>query len=473
MTNNLTSDSTVNATASSATPAWVGGLSTASIRADMTAADVNGTVTYSGLEKVFADVAGTLSASNASVTAGEMSDLETIADNLNNGMSTSSYLAYITNALVDGNAANTKWTGGAAHATALGDLTVGSSATQLSELVGKWFEGTDLPKSAIDIEHSKYGTNTVTYSPSDNPLFGPSGPQVQDVNQGHIGDCYFLASLAEVTNQTPGTISSMFTDNGNGTYGVRFYHDGVAEYVTVNDELPGGGYTNRANGANQDNTGAIWASLAEKAYAQLQGGGDVTGTNHDFGNSYSTIGNTGKSRYALEEVTGASSITEYDADKETKTWTANDYNSSLDKIGSSSGLSTKNVLEALISDLANGDDLLVSSHKSDTDIYGNTTLVKDHVLSIIGYGSTKNELEIRNPWGTRGDNQTFDTTFTVGLSTLLSDGDSITVAHVGNSVSQLAQAMAAFSPPAAGTAGSPVQSDVASTLSHVLASPVH
>ena len=29
-------------------PSWISGLSTASIAADMTAADVNGTVTYSG-----------------------------------------------------------------------------------------------------------------------------------------------------------------------------------------------------------------------------------------------------------------------------------------------------------------------------------------------------------------------------------------------------------------------------------------
>jgi hypothetical protein len=31
----------------------------------------------------------------------------------------------------------------------------------------------------------------------------------------------------------------MFTKNGDGTYSVRFFNNGVAEYVTVDRELPG------------------------------------------------------------------------------------------------------------------------------------------------------------------------------------------------------------------------------------------
>jgi hypothetical protein len=189
----------------------------------MTAADVNGTVTYSGLEKLFSDLEATLSTSRSSLTATEMSDLKTVAANLNNGMSTSAYLVSITNALVNGNAANATWTGGAASAKTLDNLAVGSSATQLSELVGKWFLGTDLPSSTIDGKE-----NAVSYSASTSPLFASSGPSMNDVNQGYLGDCYLLSSLAEVAKQNPDIIHSMFTDNGNGTYGVRFYVDGIA-----------------------------------------------------------------------------------------------------------------------------------------------------------------------------------------------------------------------------------------------------
>jgi hypothetical protein len=152
MHNNLTYDSTATAATSSTIPAWLDDLLTASIRTDMIAADVNGTVTYSGLEKLFAHLAANLSTSKSSLTAAEMTDLKTIAANLNNGMSTSAYLVSITNALVNGNAANATWTGGAASATKLGNLAVGSSGTQLSELVGKWFLGTDLPSSTVVLD---------------------------------------------------------------------------------------------------------------------------------------------------------------------------------------------------------------------------------------------------------------------------------------------------------------------------------
>ena len=143
-------------------PSWVSTLQTASIASDMIAADVNGTVTYAGLEKLVTDLDATFASSNTSLTAAEFSDLKTIAANLNNGMQTSSYLTSITNALVNGSAANATWTGGAASSTGLGNLAVGSSATQLSELIGKWFLGTDLPSSTVAM--SGYPSFSVSYS---------------------------------------------------------------------------------------------------------------------------------------------------------------------------------------------------------------------------------------------------------------------------------------------------------------------
>jgi Calpain family cysteine protease len=477
MTTNITNDSstTGGGTSSLTFPAWMYGLSTTSIRADMMAADVDGTVSYSGLEKLFDDLDATLSASKSSLTAAEFSDLKTIAADLNNGISTSSYLTSITTALVDGNAANATWTGGKASSTTLGDLAAGSSATQLSELVGKWFLGTDLPSSTIDI----YGSPSVSisYSASADPVFGPSGPLMSDVNQGYLGDCYFVSALAEVAKQNPGIISSMFTDNGNNTYGVRFYVDGVATYVTVNDQLANGGYTN--SGSN------IWASLAEKAYAQLQAGGDITGNVvrgdgpfkwYNDGNSYSTIGNGGYAEYALVEVTGASAITDFTAFG--GSWSTAVFNSSSMELptSSSSGLSTASVLATLISDLSNGDDLLLGSNTDAKDSFGKTTLVSDHVMSIYGYDSATSMLEIRNPWGTM-PGQTWDTKFEVSLSTLLSDGDTITADNVGDSFLRpslpLIQAMAAFSSPGGTGAASPVHADTAATASPVLAAPTH
>ena len=410
-------------TASSTVPSWVSTLQTASIKSDMIAADVDGTVTYAGLEKLIADLDSTLSSSGTTLTAAEFSDLKTIAANLNNGVQTSPYLTYSFNALVNGNAANATWTGGAASSTNLGNLAAGSSATQLSELNDKWFLGTDLPSSKVTM--SGYPTFSVTYSADSLPLFGASGPSMNDINQGYLGDCYFLASLAEVAEQNPGIISSMFTSNGNSAYGVRFYVDGTAEYVTVDNLLADGGSIFNYSASD------TWASFAEKAYAQLQAGGAVTG-NTISGNSWSAIGNGGAPEYALEEITGASAITDFDADG--TSWMTVVYNSSLDMTSYTLGDSTASVLSTLVSDLKAGDDLVLSSY---TNAYssGYQTLVADHAMSIYGYDSSTGMLEIRNPWGT-APGQYWDTTFEVSLSTLLADGDTITADNVGSAESQ-------------------------------------
>ena len=396
-------------------PSWVSTLQTASIAADMAAADVNGTVTYAGLENLLTDLDAKLSSSKTTLTSAEMADLKTIVSDLNNGMSTSAYLKNIMTSLVDGNAANATWTGGAATSTTLGNLAVGSSATQLSELVGKWVMGTDTPSTKVSVDGSNF---SVSYSTSSKPLFAASGPSMNDVNQGALGDCYLLSSLAEVACENSSVISSMFTSNGNNTYGVKFYVDGVAEYVTVNNSL-----------ANDVNSGAdIWASLAEKAYTQLQTSGVVTGSGINDGNSYSTIGNGGAAEFALEEITGASKITDFVSAG--TSWYSIAYNSSLSFTGYTVGNSTASVLDSLAADLAKGDDLILSSYTNATS-GGKITLVADHAMSIYGFDSVTGELEVRNPWGTESG-QSWDTTFEVSLSTLLADGDTITADNIGN-----------------------------------------
>ncbi len=401
------------------TPQWINSLSTASIAADMAAADVNGTVTYSGLKTLLTDLDAKLASSKTGLTTAELSDLKTIVANLNNGMTTSSYLTGIMNALVNGNAANATWTGGAASSTALGNLAAGSSATQLSELTGKWFLGTDLPSSTVSM--SGYSTFSVSYSASSSPLFAASGPSMNDVNQGYLGDCYLLSGLAEVAKQNSGFITSMFTSNGNNTYGVRFFVNGVADYVTVNNSL-----TNNFNSGSD-----IWASLAEKAYAQLQAGGVVTGNSVNYGNSWSTIGNGGAPECALEEITGASAITDFSASG--GSWATVVYNQSFSVTKYTTGGSSSAVLATLAADLAKGDDVVLSSYTNARDSSGRTTLVADHAMSVYGYDGTTGMLEIRNPWGSMSG-QYWDTTFEVSLSTLLSAGDTITADNVGNGV---------------------------------------
>jgi hypothetical protein len=82
------------------------------------------------------------------------------------------------------------------------------------------------------------------YTPVSGTLFGPDGPSYLDVQQRRLGDCWFLASLAEVAVQPPATITDMFkslgttTENGSlvSVYSVRFSDNSptpVAHHVTV------------------------------------------------------------------------------------------------------------------------------------------------------------------------------------------------------------------------------------------------
>src|SRR5204863_6514137 len=98
-------------------------------------------------------------------------------------------------------------------------------------LAAKWFLGADHP-----VAQSEQGT-TFAYRYANGSLF-VNGIDYTDIRQGEVGDCYFLAALAETSLRSPGTIQSMFIDNGDNTYTVRFVHNGVNDYVTVDRYLP-------------------------------------------------------------------------------------------------------------------------------------------------------------------------------------------------------------------------------------------
>jgi hypothetical protein len=404
-------------TGSGATPTWIASLNDTVIKTDMAAASAGGIVSETGMAQLFGDLAAELTADNTTLSAGQLNDLQTIAANLNVGETASSYVTYITDALIDGNPANALWTGAAASATALGNLAVGATATQIAELDDKWFLGSDLPSSTVQM--SGESSFSIYYSTLANPVFGAAGPSINDINQGWLGDCYLLSSLAECAAQDPSVITSMITDNGDSTYGVRFFVNGTAEYVTVNNDLADNGTAfNRATD--------IWASLVEQAYAEVQGSGDITGNGNyfNYGNSFSTIANGGYPEYALEEITGASTITDFYGNG--TAWNQYVYNDTLSLQSAASGLTTSLVFATLATDLIQGDDVVLASRTYAYDSSGFITLVANHAMSVYGYDSTTGELEIRNPWGTQ-IGQTWDTTFEVSLGTLLADGDTITV----------------------------------------------
>jgi hypothetical protein len=113
------------------------------------------------------------------------------------------------------------------------------------------------------------------------PLLG-TGPVAGDVNQGEMGDCYFMATLAAFANQRPGAIENSVVDLGDGTYAVEFYRNGKPVFVRVNNSFPAGPFEG-FKFAHPGASGTIWAMVMEKAFAWFRDGDNTYASTSDGG----------------------------------------------------------------------------------------------------------------------------------------------------------------------------------------------
>lgn len=350
----------------------------------------SGSVGYGGLLKVLQDAAA------GGLTAGEFAALNQIASRLDaaGGVTTSPYARQIFNDVVKGNSANATWTGGTARPVALGALSAASTQAQATELIGKWFLGADLP--SFQAEAGSYASGYQTYSL---PLFSSGGPQYADINQGDLGDCYFMAALATEAQQNPLLIQNMIQSVGAGVYSVRFQVNGEADYVTVNSQLvgldPHQGY-NPSGGAQifANNASNLWAPLLEKAYAELMSqSGIVTYAGVGDIDSYSAL-NGGDSN-GLQAITGQQVVEDY-IDAGTSLATARDYLNAVQ--------SAFNAHEGV---------MLGTSNNAQSP---NDNWVAGHMFAVTGVNAAAGTLDLFNPWGTAAAHPGFETQFTATIS---------------------------------------------------------
>lgn len=126
--------------------------------------------------------------------------------------------------------------------------------------------GEDLPDPAAESDDV---SNVTKRNYASSPLFGPAGPRKEDVDQGALGDCYFLARLGSLASTDPAYIRNSVAPLGDGSYVVRFWDNDppyAATYVRVDADL----WTNGANRpayAGILPNGGSWAAIMEKAYA--------------------------------------------------------------------------------------------------------------------------------------------------------------------------------------------------------------
>ncbi len=294
---------------------------------------------------------------DGTVSTAELADLQLIVNTtpLFRGLD---YVQRLSNYTVNGYSLSSPYTG---TTTTIVGLSAGASGATLELGVDKWFLGTDHPAASG------------TYVQFAGQLF-VDGPSYTDIHQGSLSDCYFLSSLAETALKTPAAITGMFIVNGDGTYTVRFYNDGQAEYVTVDTYLPtsaNGQLIYADRGALYSNpNNELWTALAEKAYAQINEMGWLHGGISGSGqNSYAAIVNgyiylalghiTGQSTAAFNYTTLATSFTNF----------VNAYN--------------QNKLIAFAS----------SSSPASTEIVAN------HAYAVVGYDATNQTITLFNPWG--------------------------------------------------------------------------
>lgn len=113
-------------------------------------------------------------------------------------------------------------------------------------------------------------------------LYGSTGrPTPGGINQGGLGDCWFLASASSLA-EYPERIERIFTNtkaSPEGIYEVTLYDNGVPMKEVVDDRIPvtevPRGYvgqgTKRPFNAKVGNNGGWWLPILEKAYAKFNG----------------------------------------------------------------------------------------------------------------------------------------------------------------------------------------------------------
>ncbi len=130
----------------------------------------------------------------------------------------------------------------------------------------------DLNKPEM-IDGKAYTKRTMIMKEFKQPLF-LKDPNPQDIRQGNVGDCFFIAALNAVMEKDPDTIKNMMEDNGDSVT-VRFFkRDGKPLYVKVKKSAPkivlkaeDGSEKETVNKSAMHGGAALWVAMMEKAYA--------------------------------------------------------------------------------------------------------------------------------------------------------------------------------------------------------------
>ena len=341
-------------------------------------AALNAIKTDSSLSR--ADVIGILKSAGdlGSVTGAELTDLRNFYNNAINTQNVAADVKTLAGKVVFSDSSNQWYTGSDSIRDNLGNLSAGSSTTQLNLLIGKHFLGTDRPAIHRDARNNMVGS----YTTANGSLF-LGGASAADIVQGATGDCYYLAALASTAHEKNFAIGDMFRDNGDDTWSVRLFTNGKTDYVTVDRMMAtssSGNYIYANAGQSVASNNELWVALAEKAYAQVNESGRIGQDGSNFyGNGNDNGIGWGSVAAAARHITGLNASSSTTASF-TQTALINLINSN--KVVTISGFN----------------NLATNSNAGETQI---STAVQGHAYAITGYNSTTGRFSIRNPWGSQ------------------------------------------------------------------------
>ena len=199
----------------------------------------------------------------------------------------------------------------------------------------------------------------VRYAPLPGALW-VEGAEYDDIRQGQIGDCYFMASLSAVAKANPGFLSKSIRLNADGTYPVRFFKKGKPVYVRVDNDFP------QKNGrpiyGSSSDSGELWVAVMEKAYAKLN-------------NGYEKIGKGGWPENALQTITG------------------------IDAKNYSTGVNAANLYARIQGAVQGGSPITAGTGQNEN--IAASGLVPSHAYTVVGARVQNGQqyVSLRNPWG--------------------------------------------------------------------------
>lgn len=203
---------------------------------------------------------------------------------------------------------------------------------------------------------------------ANNPLFAADGPLASDVHQGAIGDCWLLAGLGAIANDSPTTLRQNVVDFGDGTYGVRLGNS----FYRVDDDLRVRTGSRELIGAKLGASNSMWVAVVEKAYAHYRTGA----------NTYASLGGG----WGIEVNQAFGSTTAGRAGFTTNT--------------------AGSVLNQMWGRFNNYESLTVTFFSRAASASGASPLVFDHMYTVswiqMGSDGQVESIELRNPWGTDG-----------------------------------------------------------------------